>query len=246
MRLEVLGEKNREDGKRCQTNVYHCSTWFLITHQHAYVNSRIRHQPCLLKCPWWPFLAQFPLSFWLCLVLVYCQNNLDLSLTPCLTLTHLSPPPETWGVQQLFSHRRKLGSDHSFHNAFVVKKKKKRKKSNDVLSYLSDMAKEGTVSVASESHGYLGADMWSTLLIHSLTLRMPKELTCAMRVTTYRWLSADGFRQKWALNWRNWQTSNSQFPWWILSQVSTECCGRTAPKCNYGSKFNTDQGLHWT
>ena len=125
MRLEVLGEKNREDGKRCQTNVYHCSTWFLITHQHAYVNSRIRHQPCLLKCPWWPFLAQFPLSFWLCLVLVYSQNNLDLSLTPCLTLTHLSPPPETWGVQQLFSHRRKLGSDHSFHNAFVVKKKKK-------------------------------------------------------------------------------------------------------------------------
>ena len=69
---------------------------------------------------------------------------------------------------------------------FLKKKKKKKKKSNDVLSYLSDMAKEGTVSVASESHGYLGADMWSTLLIHSLTLRMPKELTCAMRVTTYR------------------------------------------------------------
>ena len=132
MRLEVPGgkkKKNREDGKRCQANFYHCSAWFwfLITHQHVYVNSRIRHQPCLLKCPWWPFLAQFPLSFWLCLALGYSQNNLDLSLTPCLTLTHLSPPPETWGVQQLFSHRRKLSSEHSFHNAFVVKKKKKIK-----------------------------------------------------------------------------------------------------------------------
>ena len=88
----------------------------------ANINSRNRHQPCLLKVLlfWFHLSSQDSLTL-VCVLFLAIQDNPDSSLTPYLILTCFSYRPDMRGSfpHRIPTYRSKLGTGYSLHNAFV-------------------------------------------------------------------------------------------------------------------------------